>query len=225
MPLRIKYERLSKIEGNPGNPKAHADTIGGSITRFGFAEAIVVDDRTGLLVAGHGRVEALAEMYAQDPATVPQGVREGKGDWLVPVTHGWRSADDDEAMRFVIAANATTIRGGWDETALVRILTELNEGPGLAGVGYDEGDLSELLKRNVAYDPTPSFAGSDGSHAEPGLDDRLANYRHTEVRSIVLDYPLAEYQRVLDLAPAAREKHNSAGNAELFLALIRAADK
>ena len=41
---------------------AQLDQLGGSISRFGYVEPIILDDRTGRMVAGHGRRETLLKM-------------------------------------------------------------------------------------------------------------------------------------------------------------------
>ena len=56
---RIEYVPLDQLKKAPRNPKAHSDDIKTSIGRFGYVEPIVVDERTGCIVAGHGRREAL----------------------------------------------------------------------------------------------------------------------------------------------------------------------
>lgn len=44
------------------NPKRHARSeIQASMQRFSFTEPVLLDERTGRLVAGHGRVETLLE--------------------------------------------------------------------------------------------------------------------------------------------------------------------
>src|SRR5205809_5221565 len=83
------YVPLSEVRPAPRNPKAHlGDAIRTSIGRFGVAELPLIDERTGRLVAGHGRIDQLTAMRAdgQDP---PEGVRVAPdGGWLVPVVRG-----------------------------------------------------------------------------------------------------------------------------------------
>jgi DNA modification methylase len=146
MALSLKYLPLDEIMGDGRNPKKHdVGAIRASIGRFGFAEAIVRDDRTGKLVAGHGRVEAL--VAARDAgAEPPSGVRVHGKAWLVPVQAGWASADDAEAAAFMVAANRLTERGGWDDSALAGLLTSLEADGGLVGLGFDEHELARLLE-------------------------------------------------------------------------------
>lgn len=57
---RLEYVPLDELKPAERNPKRHAgDAIQASIGKFGYVEPIVLDERTGRLVAGHGRLEAL----------------------------------------------------------------------------------------------------------------------------------------------------------------------
>jgi ParB-like chromosome segregation protein Spo0J len=52
---RLELVPLSAITGADKNPKRHAsEQLGTSIDRFGYVEPVVIDERTGRLVAGHG---------------------------------------------------------------------------------------------------------------------------------------------------------------------------
>ncbi len=138
--LSIRYEPLTAVVPDSRNPKQHSlETIRQSFERFGYAEAIVVDDRTGKLVAGHGRLEALLALQDAGEPT-PEGIRSRGDAWLVPVQHGWSSKDDAEAAAFMVAANRLTETGGWDDDALAELLKEQDS---LLGLGYDERELVE----------------------------------------------------------------------------------
>jgi hypothetical protein len=131
----------------PRNPKKHLEQgIRESITRHGFVEAPTIDERTGRLVAGHGRLNDLAERHkaGEEP---PEGVELSEdGTWMVPVQRGWASRTDQDAEAFVIAANALTIAGGWDEDMLAEMLRDYQDEPDwLAGTGYDEKSIVSFL--------------------------------------------------------------------------------
>lgn len=143
---KVEYLPLADLQENPKNPKTHElQTVGESISRFGMIDPIVVDGRTGFLIAGHGRKNSL-EALRNNGETPPEGVQvTAEGDWLVPVLTGWGSRSDSEANAALIALNRTTEIGGWDDEALAGLLDELAEvDGGLEGVGYDDGSLSEL---------------------------------------------------------------------------------
>lgn len=142
----IKYVSLDEIAGAHHNPKQHDTTaIGRSIGRFGLADPPVIDERTGQLVSGHGRIEVLRTMRdaGQDP---PDGISTGDdGQWLVPVYCGWASRSDSEASAYLVAANRLTEIGGWDHDSLARLLDSIGD-PDLAEItGWDPGKLADLL--------------------------------------------------------------------------------
>lgn len=125
--LRSELVALDDLVAHPRNPKAHAlDQLVASIERFGFIEPMVRDERTGFLLAGHGRTEALRRLRAEGKPA-PRGVdviSTAAGlAWAVPVVHGFATKDDAEALAFLVAANQLTTLGGWDGVALARLLT------------------------------------------------------------------------------------------------------
>lgn len=145
----IEYVSLRKLRADPRNPKAHAgEAIEHSVGRFGFVEPIVVDERTGFIASGHGRVETLTRMRV-DKKPAPKGVKvNGKGDWLVPVVKGWESSSDAEAGAALIAFNRTTELGGWVDEALLDLLQEIDDAE---GVGFDSEEIADL-EAQVAAD-------------------------------------------------------------------------
>ena len=96
---RVEYRRLADLVPADRNPKGHDEAmLDGSIDQYGYVELITEDGRTGKLIAGHGRLEALARREAARPDQPPEGVVRGDdGAWLVPILVGWSSRDDDEA--------------------------------------------------------------------------------------------------------------------------------
>lgn len=145
---RVEYMPLTQVEAALRNPKLHAEAeIRASIDRFGLAELPLLDERTGRLVAGHGRLDQVAAMRTdgQDP---PDGVRLAQnGEWLVPIVRGWASRSDAEADSYLVASNKLTIRGGWDTEGLVDLLTELGAADAelLKLTGFREDELADLV--------------------------------------------------------------------------------
>ena len=61
--IRIEHIALDELEKWPRNPKDHdLSLIQGSISRFGFVSPILIDETTGKIVAGHGRLESLQKL-------------------------------------------------------------------------------------------------------------------------------------------------------------------
>jgi DNA modification methylase len=158
---------LSAITPAPRNPKDHhGPAIRASIERFGLADLPVLDERTGRLVSGHGRLEQAQAMHAAGQ-TPPDGIDidPATGEWRMPVVRGWRSPSDIEAAAYLVAANHTTTLGGWDDAGLAELLTELNDAdPDLFAVtGFTDEDLAAL----VADEPDEGGGGGQGAEGDP----------------------------------------------------------
>jgi DNA modification methylase len=149
--LAVKYVDLDELQPDPRNPKLHADEIiRESMGRFGYIDPIVRDDRTGLILSGHGRRDALA-ILRDGGDKPPIGVKVKAGRWMVPVTTGWSSVSDEEAGAAIVALNRTVEAGGWNDAALEQLLLSL--GGDLAGTGYDNDDMDELREKLDRLDP------------------------------------------------------------------------
>lgn len=160
-----EYMALDKLVPHAGNPKAHdVEAIKASIRRFGFTNPLVLDERTGILAAGHGRLIALAEMREsgeEPPLRISTG--EG-GDWLVPVMRGIAFNSDAERDAYLIADNRLTELGGWDDRSLADMLTMIQTTSAelLAVTGFSEFDLKTMIEELTPLPPpTKSSGGSD----------------------------------------------------------------
>lgn len=167
---RIEYVALNQVQRARRNPKQHDETsIAASLTRFGLGELPLIDERTGLLVAGEGRINQLTALRDADKHSPPDGVHlADDGDWLVPVISGWSSADDTEAEAYLIASNRLSERGGWDGLGLAEMLAALDGE--LDGVGYSTEEFDALMRdtgfleaQETLLDelpaPAPEFSG------------------------------------------------------------------
>lgn len=145
-PRYVDYLRLDTVQLAPRNPKGHhAASINRSIDHFGFAELPLMDERTGRLVAGHGRHEQLVAMHA-DGGDAPDGVKvDPDGAWLMPIIRGWASRSDSDAEAYLIASNQITTKGGWEDRGLAEILEDLQDAQLLELTGFDDDDLEQLL--------------------------------------------------------------------------------
>ncbi len=160
--LHIEYLPLSQLVEAARNPKKHAlEPLGASIGRFGYVEPIILDERTGRMVAGHGRRESLLKMRAAGEMP-PSGVRSGDNDWLVPVVRGWASKSDKDAEAYLVASNRHVDLGGWDDAALAEMLQSLAAADALDGTGFVDDDVERLLFEVGAE--------RKRDHAEPEVD-------------------------------------------------------
>lgn len=221
---------LTAIHRAPRNPKQHDDVgIRASLARFGVADLPVLDERTGQLVSGHGRLDQFHYLSGLSPAALkeyvgrdglPGGVRAdpATGEWLVPVVRGWASTTDAEAEAYVIAANKLTVNGAWDDTELARMLADLVDADGdlAALTGFDPGELDDLL---MLLDPGPiihdEVPATEARYAETPEEqaeraDRIAGYqprvdRASGFSEVILVYASDDREELGRLIAAARE--------------------
>lgn len=143
--LRLEYLPLGSLTPDDRNPKDHRlDLIDASFDEFGYTEPVVMDERTGKLLAGHGRVEQLEARRAVG-AEAPDGILvDEDGTWFVPVTRGVASKDDDHAAAYLVAANRISEVGGWRDQPLLDLLHNLAETPLFPLTGYTPEDVLDM---------------------------------------------------------------------------------
>ncbi|MPZ66184.1 MAG: hypothetical protein GEU83_11945 [Pseudonocardiaceae bacterium] len=141
----VDYVPVTDVKQAPRNPKQHDATgIGRSIGHFGVAEVPLLDERTGCLVAGHGRHDHVLSLHGNGSAP-PDGIQVADdGTWLMPVIRGWSSRSDDDAEAYLVASNRLTQTGGWDERMLTEVLGDLGEAQMLELTGFAADDLDAL---------------------------------------------------------------------------------
>lgn len=131
----------------PGNSKKHdLDFIGESFEAHGVVDLPGIDETTGLMFRGHGRLDKLEKMKADGEAP-PVRVTVVDGDWLVPVVRGYEFKDRDAVERYALADNRGVELGGWDTVMLAKQLAKFGE-DNLIGTGFDNSDLVSFLKRD-----------------------------------------------------------------------------
>ena len=131
---------VSELKPNPRNPNTHPsrqiELLAKNIQYFGFRHPITVSKRSGLIVAGHGRLAAARELGLQ----------------LVPVDYQDFASESDE-MAVLIADNRLAELASIDLNSLEGIIDELKiDGFDTLLTGFDEADLESLLQG----DDTPS---------------------------------------------------------------------
>lgn len=189
--LHIEYIPLGVLKKYPKNPKQHdLDTISESINRFGFNDPIALDEATGYLVEGHGRIESL-ETAKNSGAKPPKNVKLDKdGQWLVPVVRGISFNNPADMEAYLLAANRLTEIGGWDEKALGQILLDLKAADKLTGVGWKPREIDAFVE---SLNPSP-----DDDNLPKGRSTKAAAAVENHMRQIVLYYDVVTYEQVLD---------------------------
>lgn len=120
---------VDSITPHPDNPRiGDVGAIHESIKAHGFYGSVIVQKSTGHILAGNHRWKAA------------RFAKLGE----IPVTY--IDVDDETAKRILVADNRTSDLGDYDREQLADILKSLAATTaGLAGLGYDEEDLNQLL--------------------------------------------------------------------------------
>ena len=131
------FDKLVSVEDlkpNPRNPNTHparqVELLAKNVRYFGWRHPITVSNRSGFIVAGHGRLEAARELGVQ----------------LVPVDYQNFASDNDE-MAVLVADNRLAELASLDLNSLEGIIDELQVADfDTLLTGFDETDLDSLLK-------------------------------------------------------------------------------
>ena len=213
---RIEHVRLSEIAKWPRNPKDHdLPSIEASIRRFGFIDPLVRDEKTGRLVAGHGRAEALDRLKKSGKDRPSRVETAADGEWLVPVLSGVSFDSDTDAEAYLIASNRLVETGGYDDVLLRAILADLRDADALAGTGFSESQVDSLL-RSAAKDSTlPQSVLDEADATMDALDVGEA-----ETRELVLHIEADEYQGFVSRLQAVMKAARGASWTDAVKALL-----
>lgn len=156
--LRIQYRPLGELVAFEGNPKSHdLPTIRHLILSHGFNSPLLVDERSGRVVAGHGRLKVLRALQ-EEGADPPEHVLAGSGEWRVPVVPVTTFESLKQAKAFLIGDNRAVELGGWHQDLLADMLGELKDAGLLDLSGHTEHDYEALL---ASLRPPPEFPEYD----------------------------------------------------------------
>lgn len=130
------FDKLVPVEDlkpNPRNPNTHParqiELLGKNIRYFGWRHPITVSKRSGLIVAGHGRLAAARHLGLQ----------------LVPVDYQDFASDNDE-MAVLVADNRLAELASIDLNSLESVVNDLKvDGFDTLLTGFEDADLDSLL--------------------------------------------------------------------------------
>jgi ParB-like nuclease domain len=129
---RVERWPIERITPYPGNPRIHSDAeldlLAEAMRRRGVTTAVLVDEK-GVLISGHGRLEAAR--------------RAGLTELVVNIAVGW---SDKEKRAHRIWDNQSVLMGKWSLDPLRFELGALHAGGfDLAPLGFDSAQLASIL--------------------------------------------------------------------------------
>jgi hypothetical protein len=212
---RIEYVPLDEVKKWDRNPRQHDDAaIERSIKRYGFVNPPILDEKTGKLVAGHGRTAALESLQAAGEPP-PDRIQVGSGGrWLVPVVRGIAFNSASEAESYLVADNRLSELGDWDHDALRDILSDLTtEGLELDAIGWSQGQIDKLLSPEPEKKSRTKAAGDSNS-----AGDNLSGVASARLLPIYLS--AEEYQTTVDRMRTVMDAYKLTDYAALLTFLL-----
>ncbi len=139
------------------NARTHSarqiDQIAASMHEWGWTNPVLVDE-AGMIIAGHGRVEAAHKLGLQEAP--------------VMVARGW---SEPKKRAYVIADNKLALNAGWDDALLAAELTDLRDlSFDIDLTGFDAGELEQLLSSQEALDDEDEVPGPPANGVSLGGD-------------------------------------------------------
>lgn len=155
--MRIALRPVRSLKPRPGNPRLHSRAqlrqIARSIQEFGFNSPVLID-KDGVIVAGHGRVEA-AKLLGM--TKVP----------TIRLDH----MSEAQLRAYQLADNRLAERAGWDKELLAKefeFLTGVDLDFDITTTGFATGEIDLLLEQ-------PEDAKVDEADEIPAADAKSAS--------------------------------------------------
>jgi hypothetical protein len=174
--VRTESVAIDSVTPHPSNPRrGDVSRIERSLRDHGQYSPIVVHEQTGHILVGNHRWRVMKD----------------KLGWS-HVDARFVSCSDAKALQVLAMDNRSSDDGTYDDAELLTLLESISDD--LPSAGYDVDDLDDLLARLEESAPLPEF---DPEANQRGIDTRKANGQDATVRSIVLTYPVEEYEQVV----------------------------
>lgn len=187
------------------NAKKHDESqvlqIAGSIKEFGFNNPVLIDQDNGI-IAGHGRVMAALKLGLESIPTVR-------------LSH----LSDVQRRAYILADNKLAeLGGGWDlETLRVEVEAIRESDIDESIVGFTSQELNDLLNHTAPYEEIAEVNVPGGP-----MKEHKDAYEESVIRQIILIYPVAEYDAVIDAMGKYAEQYGLSNNTQVVSHLLEA---
>jgi len=137
--LAVEYQEIEHLIPYPRNARVHSKRqirqIADSINTFGFTNPVLVD-RSAMIIAGHGRVEAAKLLRMKRVPTICL-----------------ENLNEDEIRAYILADNKLAEKAGWDNAILaieLQHLTSVDLGFDVTLTGFEIGEIDLILQEGNA---------------------------------------------------------------------------
>ena len=200
-----KMEDIVNLVPHPQNPNKHSDKQIGLLAKVirhtGWRSPIVISKKSGIIVAGHGRLEAAKLLNITQ----------------VPIDEQPFNNEADEYAH-LLADNRISELSDLSSSETSEILNKLKDDKfDLEITGYTEEEFEALLELSKPLD----YANDPGD-PQGTVEDKKEVYDNTSLRQITLIYDEDEYEEVLGLISRIRDVGEMETNTEAVTAAVKA---
>jgi ParB-like chromosome segregation protein Spo0J len=135
--LTVVYQETRNLKPNPRNARTHSKRqirqIADSIKVFSFTNPVLVD-RSGTIIAGHGRVEAAKQLGMKKVPTICL-----------------ENLNEDQIRAYILADNKLAEKAGWDNAILaieLQHLTSIDLGFNVSLTGFEIAEIDLILQES-----------------------------------------------------------------------------
>ena len=139
--LQVAYEEVRNLVPYERNARTHSKQqirqIAESIRAFGFTNPVLVN-RSRMIIAGHGRVQAAKLLSIKKVPTICLD-----------------NLSDDEIRAYILADNKLAEKAGWDNSILaieLQHLTSLDLDFDVSVTGFEVGEIDLVLREAAAHE-------------------------------------------------------------------------
>jgi hypothetical protein len=188
---------IKKLVLNPKNnnkhPKEQIERLAQLIEFQGFRNPVVVSNRTGFVVAGHGRIEAAKKLGIKDVPVMFQDF-------------------DNEAQEYAYLTSDNAI-ALWAELDLSYVNAEMIDlGP--------DFDIDLLGIKDFSIEPAEKYESKNEENGKGALD-KLEKYLDKDFLEVKLEYNKKEYDDFIFLASEVMKEMNTEILSDALLAYLK----
>lgn len=211
--MEIEQVPVINLKPYPNNPrKGNVDLIAESLEAYGQYKPIIVNKRTGEILAGNHTYEAAAQLGWKEIAV------------------SYVDVDAATAAKIVAIDNRTSDQGTYDTEMLLKLLDEL---PDLNATGYGQEDYDDLLalldeETTTEISPETVFSPIFGTAESPDdnvqqsikMSEYADRYAEKQTRIFMVDYHNSVFVWFIDKLTDYRAANGLTTNADALIHLI-----
>lgn len=217
---RTELVSIDSIHPHPDNARrGDVAKIEASLREHGQYAPVVVHEQTGAILKGNHTHRVMKEKL-------------GKAEILASFV----SCTEAQARAILAVDNKVTDGAGYDETALLQLLSTLDDDGMLAASGFQQDELDDLLaaleesaEPEPADDPAPPLhdlgetRDDDDIPEARSLEGKGTSYDQASTRMIVLNYSTAQFTWMIEKLAKLSAEWELDSNADMVLALVEEA--